>query len=66
MTPTSREASSRRSSRSNRLVFAVALLGLGLFVLARVGITVLPFDEHHALTQLLGLGLLLGAATQWR
>lgn len=66
MTPASREASARRSSHSNRLVFAGALLGLTVFVLARLGVTLLPFDEHHALTQLLGLGIMLGALTQWR
>lgn len=65
MTPP-REASSRRSSRSNLLVFGVALLGLALFVLARVGVTVLPFDQHHVLTQFLGIGLAIGALTQWR
>jgi hypothetical protein len=47
-------------------VFTVALLGLALFVLARVGVTVLPFDQHHVLTQFLGIGLALGALTQWR
>lgn len=66
MTPTRRETSSRRSSRSNRLVFAVALLGLAMFVLARLGVTVLPFDQHHVLTQFLGIGLAMGALTQWR
>ena len=66
MTPTPRETSSRRSSRSNLLVFAVALLGLAMFVLARLGVTVLPFDQHHVLTQFLGIGLAIGALTQWR
>jgi hypothetical protein len=47
-------------------VFSVALLGIGLFVLARVGVTVLPFDQHHILTQFLGLALALGALTRWR
>lgn len=66
MTPTPGGARSRRSSRSNHLVFAVALLGLATFVLARLGVTVLPFDQHHVLTQFLGIGLALGALTQWR
>ncbi len=66
MTPASRAPSARRSSRANYLVFTVALLGLTLFVLARVGVTVLPFDQHHVLTQFLGIGLALGALTQWR
>ncbi len=66
MTPSRRAPSARRPSRANHLVFAVALLGLALFVLARVGVTVLPLDQHHVLTQFLGLGLALGALTQWR
>jgi hypothetical protein len=66
MTPSHRAPSARRSSRSNYLVFIVALLGLALFVLARIGVTVLPFDQHHVLTQFLGIGLALGALTQWR
>lgn len=56
----------RRASRSNRLVLVAALLGLTMFVLARLGVTVLPFDQHHVLTQFLGLGLTLGVLTQWR
>lgn len=56
----------RRPAWANRAVFAVALLGLALFVLARVGVTVLPFDQHHVISQFLGIGLMLGALTQWR
>jgi hypothetical protein len=66
VTPSHRAPSARRSSRRNHLVFAVALLGVALFVLARIGVTVLPFDQHHVLTQFLGLGLALAALTQWR
>jgi hypothetical protein len=66
VTSSRRAPSARRSSRSNYLVFTVALLGLALFVLARIGVTVLPFDQHHVLTQFLGIGLGLGALTQWR
>jgi hypothetical protein len=66
MTPSHRAPSARRSPRANYLVFIVALLGLALFVLARIGVTVLPFDQHHVLTQFLGIGLTLGALTQWR
>jgi len=66
VTPSRRAPSVRRSARTNYLVFTVALLGLALFVLARVGVTVLPFDQHHVLTQFLGMGLALGALTQWR
>lgn len=47
-------------------MLTVALLGLAVFVLARLGVTVLPFDQHHVLTQFLGIGLTLGALTQWR
>jgi hypothetical protein len=56
----------RRPTWANRAVFVVALLGLALFVLARVGVTVLPFDQHHVITQFLGVGLMIGALTQWR
>ena len=56
----------RRPAWANRAVFAVALLGLILFVLARIGVTVLPFDQHHVITQFLGIGLMIGALTQWR
>jgi hypothetical protein len=66
MTSTPRQSTSRRTSRTNVLVFAVALLGLTLFILARLGVTALPFDQHHVLTQLIGIGLVLGALTQWR
>jgi hypothetical protein len=64
--PSERLSPPRRPRRSNLPVFAVALLGLGLFVLARVGVTVLPFDQHHILTQFLGLALVLGALPQWQ
>jgi hypothetical protein len=66
VTPSRRAASARGSSRRNYVVFAVALLGLAVFVLARIGVTVLPFDQHHVLTQFLGMALALGALTQWR
>lgn len=66
MTPTPGGTTPRRSARSNWVVFTVALLGLATFVLARLGVTVLPFDQHHVLTQFLGIGLALGALTQWR
>jgi hypothetical protein len=66
VTRSGRAPSVRRASRANYLVLTVALLGLALFVLARLGVTVLPFDQHHALTQLLGIGLALGALTRWR
>jgi hypothetical protein len=66
VTPSSRTPAARRSPRTNYLVFAVGVLGLTLFVLARVGVTVLPFDQHHVLTQFLGIGLALGALTQWQ
>lgn len=56
----------RRPAWANRAVFAVALLGLLLFVLARIGVNVLPFDQHHVITQFLGIGLMIGALTQWR
>jgi hypothetical protein len=64
--PSDRLSPGRRRRRSNLPVFAVALLGIGLFVLSRFGVTVLPFDQHHVLTQFLGLALALGALTQWR
>jgi hypothetical protein len=35
-------------------------------VLARIGVTVLPFDQHHVITQVLGIGLIIGSLTQWR
>lgn len=67
MTASASEARSQRSSRSrSAVVFVVALLGLALFILARVGVTVLPFDQHHILTQFLGISLMFGALTQWR
>ena len=66
MKPSERSSPARRRRRSNLPVFAVALLGFGLFALARVGGTILPFDQHHILTQFLGLALVLGALTQWR
>jgi hypothetical protein len=66
MSQSGRAPSDRGSSRSNYLVLTVALLGLALFVLARIGVTVLPFDQHHVLTQFLGLALALGALTRWR
>lgn len=66
MRPSPGAPSARRSPRANYLVFTLALLGLALFVLARIGVTVLPFDQHHVFTQFLGMGLALGALTQWR
>ena len=66
MKPSERLSPPRRRRGSNIVVFAVALVGIALFVLARFGVTVLPFDQHHVLTQLLGLILVIGALTQWR
>lgn len=66
MTPAQPKPYSPRPQWANYLVLSIVLLGLALFVLARLGVTVLPFDQHHLLTQLLGIGLALGALTQWR
>lgn len=62
----STDGARRRPTWANGPVFAVALLGLILFVLARIGVTVLPFDQHHVITQVLGIGLMIGPLTQWR
>lgn len=56
----------RRPAWANRAVFAVAMLGLALFVLARAGVNVLPFDQHHVIGQFLGVGIVVAALTQWR
>ena len=66
MRPSERLSPPRCRRRSNLVVFAVALVGAAMFVLARFGVTVLPFDQHHVLTQILGLVLVLAALTQWR
>lgn len=55
-----------QSRAEQAAIFAVVVLGLALFVLGRLGVTVLAFDRHHLLTQGLGMVLALGALTRWR
>jgi hypothetical protein len=66
MTPTPSRRTSRRSSRTSLVALGVGLLGLALFLAARLGVGALPFDQHHVLSQFVGLALVFGALTQWR
>lgn len=55
-----------QSRREQAVIFALVVIGFGLFVVATAGVTLLPFDQHHYLTKVLGLAIVLGALMRWR
>lgn len=73
---TSIRSADRAARRSRRGHFGGALTGflitagVALFLLGRIGAATMamsiPFDPHHALSQLVGLGLLLGGLVRLR
>jgi hypothetical protein len=61
----------RIATRADRIILATAVpVGIVLFIVgqlgARTGITVIPFDPHHVMTQIVGLGAVLYGLMHWK